>query len=196
MTQSQTDNSVPVPTDDQALLARLRRGELEAGQELMERYHQPLMRYLQRLIGNESIAADLLQRTWADILDNLTRFDARLIGAFKVWIFRIATNKASDYLHGASRDQTPINDGQPSDPAQSTDQAQSARWPAIGLDGVYDSQLPAAIGHLPQICKQVLLLRYYAKMKFVEIADVLGCSLDTVLQRMFYALQKLGQMKD
>ena len=44
---------------------------------------------------------------------------------------------------------------------------------------------------LPESQRQVLLLRYYSNLKFVEIADMLGCPLNTALGRMHKAVLKL-----
>ena len=38
-----------------------------------------------------------------------------------------------------------------------------------------------AIQQLPENQKQVLMLRYYSDLKFIEIAEMLGCPLNTAL---------------
>src|SRR6478736_2049928 len=99
-----------VGESDEALVLRLRNGETAAGQTLVKRYHQPLMRYLQRLTHSDHVAEELHQQTWLSVLDHLEKFDPRTVGAvgtsggggggsggaFKAWLFRIATNKAND----------------------------------------------------------------------------------------------------
>jgi hypothetical protein len=58
-------------------------------------------------------------------------------------------------------------------------------------------KLQKAIAQLPENQRQVLLLRFYSDMKFVEIAEVLGCPLNTALGRVHKAVLKLRQlMKD
>src|SRR5262245_54684479 len=82
---------------DESLVLRLREGENAAGETLVKRYHQPLMRYLQRLTHDDHVAEELHQQTWLSVLDHLERFDASSSsGGFKAWLFRIATNKAND----------------------------------------------------------------------------------------------------
>jgi len=49
---------------------------------------------------------------------------------------------------------------------------------------------------LPEAQKQVLLLRYYSNLKFVEIAQMLGCPLNTALGRMHKAMLKLKQLME
>jgi RNA polymerase sigma-70 factor (ECF subfamily) len=48
-----------------------------------------------------------------------------------------------------------------------------------------------AVERLPVDQKQVFLLREEAGMSFKEIADVLGCPLNTALGRMHYAMEHL-----
>jgi RNA polymerase sigma-70 factor (ECF subfamily) len=59
-----------------------------------------------------------------------------------------------------------------------------------------EEKLRRAIEQLPDSQRQVLLLRYYSGMKFVEIADMLGCPLNTALGRMHKAMLKLKQLME
>jgi len=93
---------------DEQLLERLRDGETAAGEELVRRYCQPLLRYLQRVGGSEQLAEELHQQTWASVLEHIEKFDAKSSGSggFKAWVFRIATNKANDHWRGLGREKT------------------------------------------------------------------------------------------
>ena len=59
-----------------------------------------------------------------------------------------------------------------------------------------EGKLLQAIQQLPENQRQVLMLRYYSGLKFIEIADVLGCPLNTALGRMHKAMLKLKKMMD
>src|SRR5207244_2583032 len=90
---------------DESLVQRLRAGETAAGETLVKRYHQSLMRYLQRLTRSDHVAEELHQQTWLSVLDHLDRFDAgSSSGGFKAWLFRIATNKANDLWRSRGRE--------------------------------------------------------------------------------------------
>jgi RNA polymerase sigma-70 factor (ECF subfamily) len=52
-------------------------------------------------------------------------------------------------------------------------------------------KLRRAIEQLPEPQKQVVMMRYYANLKFHEIAEIVGCPLNTALGRMHKAMQKL-----
>src|ERR671921_43503 len=117
MTAGMSAMSVTQPPDrpaaaspsDEELVALLRDGSPSAGETLVKRHCQPLMRYLQRIVGSDHLAEELHQQTWLSVLDHIDRFDAAAGsgsgGGFKAWLFRIATNKANDFWRARGRDQ-------------------------------------------------------------------------------------------
>jgi RNA polymerase sigma factor (sigma-70 family) len=187
--------SVPVATTgptDEALALRLRAGDAAAGEALAKRYYAPLVRYLHRLTGSDHLAEELHQQTWLSVLEHLGRFDPAASGGggFKAWLFRIATNKTNDHWRSRGRERTATEGLR----RVTEDEAPAA-------DGRLESteqhlKLRRAIDQLPEPQRQVLMLRYYGNLKFVEIAEMLGCPLNTALGRMFKATQKLRQMME
>jgi RNA polymerase sigma-70 factor (ECF subfamily) len=212
-----TEASEPVGIGDELLLERLRGGDAAAGETLVKRYAQPLMRYLHRIAG-EAIAEELHQQTWLSVLDNLDKFDpaagvpkplpsqdldgaglklpvsipvaTQVAGGFKAWLFRIATNKANDHWRSRGREKA-AKEGL----RLVTDES----LPDAGhrLEGTEQEQkLRRAIDQLPEAQRQVLMLRYYSNMKFVDIAKTLGCPLNTALGRVHKAMIKLRQFME
>lgn len=174
---------------DELLIRRLRDGDSKAGEQLVRRYHQPLIRYLQRLCGNDQLAEELHQQTWLSVLEHSSRFDASSGGGgFKAWLFRIATNKANDHWRSHGRERA-AKEG------LKLVVEQVAPHAGHRLEGTeQERKLQRAIELLPEAQRQVLLLRYYANLKFVDIAQMLGCPLNTALGRMHKAMLKLKEM--
>jgi RNA polymerase sigma-70 factor (ECF subfamily) len=129
------------------------------------------------------------QQTWLSVLEHLDRFDPdHCAGGFKAWLFRIATNKANDHWRSRGREKV-AKEGL----RLVTDELH----PAAGerLEGAeQEEKLRRAIERLPEPQRQVLILRYYSNLKFVEIAEILGCPLNTALGRVHKALIKLRQL--
>jgi len=177
-----------VVASDEALVKRLRGGDVAAGEVLARRYYEPLMRYLQRLAGSQA-AEELHQQTWLSVLDHIDRFNpATAGGGFKAWLFRIATNKATDYWRSHGRERAA---------KRGLRLITDAAGPAAGgrLERTEQAErLLRAIEQLPEPQRQVLVLRYYSNLKFVEIADLLGCPLNTALGRMHKAMLKLKEL--
>ena len=180
-----------VSPSDEVLVERLRDGDTPAGEILVQRYCSPLLRYLQRIVGSDHLAEELHQQTWLSVLDHIDRFDrSSSSGGFKAWVFRIATNKANDYWRAAGREKIAKNGLK----LVSDDAMPDA---SHRLDGTEQQvKLKGAIEKLPEAQRQVLMLRYYSNLKFVEIAELIGCPLNTALGRMHKAVLKLRQLMD
>jgi RNA polymerase sigma factor (sigma-70 family) len=176
---------------DEDLLLRLRKGETAAGDTLVKRYHEPLIRYLQRVARNDHLAEELFQKTWLSVLDHLDKFDAKsAAGGFKAWVFRIATNKANDHWRAKGREKIA---------GEGLKLVLDDSMPEAGFRlelTEQEAKLRQAIEQLPESQRQVLMLRYYSNLKFVEIAEMLGCPLNTALGRMHKAMLKLKQLME
>jgi len=192
---------------DEALVGALAAGDLEAGEALIDRYHEPLLRYLNRLTGSASISEDIVQQTWLSVVEHSRQFKptkARLVKgrtgvdevsrqpdavprlpSFKAWLYRIATNKVHDVWRSKAREKR-AHQGVS---VLASDETPDARE---RMD-ITEQQLQVrrAIDKLPDAQKQVVLLRYYSGLSFAEIARMLGCPLNTALGRMHKAVQKL-----
>jgi len=189
--QALSAQSPPAETvPDELLVRQLRDGDPSAGEVLVKRYAPALLRYLQRLARSEHLAEELHQQTWLAVLDNLARFDEKSAGGFKAWLFRIATNKANDVWRSRGRERA-MKDG--------------LRYVSeeVHPDASFrietseeDRKLALAIDQLPAAQRQVLMLRYYSELKFVEIAQILGCPLNTALGRMHKAILKLRELME
>ena len=182
-----SDDATPV--SDETLVRRLRGGDERAGEELAARHCASLMRYLQRLVRSDQLAEELHQQTWTSTLEHLDRFDAGSGGGgFKAWLYRIATNKAHDHWRARGREKS----AQQSLTLITEETAPDASHRLEGAEA--ESSLRAAIEMLPENQKQILLLRYYGNLKFVEIAQMLGCPLNTALGRMHKAMIHLRKL--
>ena len=183
--------------DDGQLVRRLRDGDMAAGDALVDRHTALLLGYLRKLCRNVAIAEELHQATWVSALEHLDRFDpATVVGesnGFKAWLFRIATNKANDHFRRTGRERV-RHERMANDPTVGrigpTGPEADGRSDGLELDEEAD-QLRAAIEELPEPQREVVLLRYFGGLKFTEIADAVGCPLNTALGRMHKAMAKL-----
>jgi RNA polymerase sigma-70 factor (ECF subfamily) len=145
------------------------------------------MRSLQRTAGPRA-ADDLHQQTWLSILSHIDRFVATADGgSFRGWLFRIATNKTKDHWRSLSRERA-AKEG------VSRILDDQAPWAGHAADGAEQQEkLRRAIEQLPDGQRDVLMLRYYSNLKFIDIAAILGCPVNTALTRAHKALIKLRQ---
>ena len=183
------DDTTPADVSDEALVRRLLAGDEWAGEGLAKRHCIALMRYLQRLVRSELVAEELHQQTWTSALENLEKFDVTSGGGgFKAWLYRIATNKAHDHWRSQGREKK-VKEGLR---LVTEEMAPDASHRMEGTEA--EVKLRAAIELLPDNQKEILLMRYYGNLKFVEIAEMLGCPLNTALGRMHKAMIRLRQL--
>jgi RNA polymerase sigma-70 factor (ECF subfamily) len=184
----QVHRPVLAPVSDEQLVEQIRAGKAFAGEDLVRRYYRPLIQYLQRLTASDHLAEDLHQQTWLSVLEHIDRFDAKMTGGFKAWLFRIATNKANDHWRSSRRQRSAKSNLRLIMPTD----APAADGPAEGSEQT--QKLRRAIEMLPENQRQVLTLRYYGELKFVEIAQIIGCPLNTALGRMHKAMLRLKDL--
>lgn len=188
---TQSDAAAVEDPLDEVLVRRLRDGQPSAGETLVRRHHQALHRYLRRLSGSDHLADELHQATWLSVLEHIDKFDATSSGGgFKAWLYRIATNKANDVWRSRGREKSAKQGLR----LVVEEEAPHASHAIEGSE--QKDKLLNAISQLPENQRQVLMLRYYSEMKFVDIAQMLGCPLNTALGRMHKAMLKLKQLMD
>ncbi|MFN0012652.1 MAG: RNA polymerase sigma factor [Phycisphaerales bacterium] len=180
---------------DEALLTAYRKGDENALEVVIRRYHDDLMRFLLRLVGNRAGAEDVFQETFLQIHTSASTFDTSR--RFKPWLFTIAANKGRDHLRrsirrraldlsapvggggGGGEDGTTFVDLLEIDipqPSQGTD------------DDERDRTVQQAIDGMPDILREVLLLAYFQRMSYNQVAEALEIPLGTVKSRLHAAV--------
>jgi RNA polymerase sigma-70 factor (ECF subfamily) len=168
------------------LLARYRRGETAAFDELLARHRGRLFGFLVRMLGERALAQDLFQETFLRFAREAARGKVR--GDAGRWLFTVANRLALDALRRRSRWKMATDD----DADGGEELAGSTAAPDAELAQTEMSErLRQAIARLPLEQRQVLLLRQDGDFTFREIAAMQGVPLGTALARMHRALKTL-----
>ena len=80
--------------EEQQLIARLRRGDEGAFDELVNRHHGALIRMAMGHVADREVAEEVVQDTWMAVIEGLQRFEGR--SSLRTWIFGILIHKAKD----------------------------------------------------------------------------------------------------
>ncbi len=163
---------------DEELMTRVALGDEAALGLLVERYTEPLQRFLQRWTRNRVDAEDLLQDTWVRIARGAKTF--RPNQRFRSWAYRIALNLARD----AHRRRT----------VREAYVANHETAPTRTSEDTID--LRRQVDALPESLRDVLLLRYYAGMTESEMTEVLAIPNGTVKSRLHTAIRRLREGSD
>lgn len=166
---------------DEAIMAAVRAGDLEAVSALFERHHRRLYGLLVCLVGEPATAEDLVQETFLRLLRY--RRSYRLGAPFAPWLVQIARRCAWSSRRAPVH--TPLEDA-----------------PEIGLDAEQiDRQLVreraevvrSVLGTLPSAAREVLLLSRYRGLDHRQIGELLGVRPGTVRVRVHRAMAALRQ---
>lgn len=182
--------------DDAALVAEYLGGRRRAFQELADRYHQRLLNFIYRTIGDRDRAEDLVQETFVRVYRHLHRFDPTK--KFSTWIYTIASNLAKNELRNRSRNPMVLF------------QAIKKNWdadhrPLQWEDTSYSpddlfrkrhlrEQVEKAVAELPEHHRVVFVLREMEGKTYEEISDITGVTLGTVKSRLNRARNRFAQI--
>lgn len=111
--------------DDHALLERLRAGDEQAFETLVDRYDRALRRVARSFVRTDTSADEVVQETWLGVVSGLAAFEGR--SSLRTWIFRILVNRARTR---ATRDARSLPFS-----ALETDEGPAVEPTAFGVDG-------------------------------------------------------------
>lgn len=184
------------PTDEQ-LLAEYVGGQSEGFELLVRRHHQELFRFLARFTGNAAAAEDIVQEAFLQVHLSADSFDR--FRRFKPWLFTIAANKARDMMRSRSRRPEMPLDAQVASGDEEGQRfldflADASHVPSGALEQSEEQELVRTIlAGMPNHLKEVLVLSYYHRFPYKEIAEVLDVPLGTVKSRLHAAVAAFGE---
>lgn len=165
--------------EEELLVVRCQLGERSAFDELVERWHPPLWKYVRRVTGDDDAAQDAVQDVWLRVLRGINRL--RDGSKLRAWLFGIAHHVVMDRLR--SQYASLAVDG-----IDLTNVAVDESSPGLEDD---IATLHHELTQLPVTEREVLTLFYLRELSLVEVAEVLGVPVGTVKSRLFRARQLL-----
>ncbi|WP_373511958.1 RNA polymerase sigma factor [Persicitalea sp.] len=174
---------------DSELVSLYIRGDEKAFEKLVLRHKSRIYTTIYLIVKDQYVAEDLMQDTFIKAVDTIKQGRYNEEGKFLPWIVRIAHNLAIDYFRRDKRYPSVVfEDG--SSVFNTLDFSEDS-VESIQIRQETHEQLREMIQRLPEVQRQVLIMRHYEEMSFQEIADATGVSINTALGRMRYALINL-----
>lgn len=175
--------SLQLTTDDQSLIQRARRGDLEAFNSLVLQYQDSVYHVAYRIMGDPQSASDVVQEAFITAFRRLDTFRG---GSFKAWLMRIATNQCYDELRRIKRRPAtsvedlgdPERDDAPDLPDQSDLPEQVAQQREL------QRAIAQCIQSLGPDQRAVIVMSDIEEMNYQEIADAVGANLGTIKSRL------------
>ncbi|RMH30079.1 MAG: sigma-70 family RNA polymerase sigma factor [Planctomycetota bacterium] len=175
---------------DEELLVLHREGDPTAFRVLMGRHRADLMRFLTRFMGSRQAAEDVFQETFFQVHLSAATFDESR--RFKPWLYTIAANKGRD-LHRRNARKPTVGLSAPLDADSGRTYVDlmelDAPAPGDSIEAAEQDRLvQRAVDALPERQREILLLAYFQKMTYVQIAEVLQIPIGTVKSRLHAAV--------
>src|ERR1044071_7732391 len=179
---------------DEKLVRRAQRGDMIAFEGLVARHRDKIYARAFSMMRNEDDAVDLSQEAWVKGWQRLKQFQGE--SSFVTWMTRIVINLCLDQLRKQKRHRSESIEAMSEESGGVERQMPVVTVnPTAGLERVELRQrIDKALGQLSYEHRTVLVLHEFEEMEYKEIAKVMGCSIGTVMSRLFYARRKLAAL--
>jgi RNA polymerase sigma-70 factor (ECF subfamily) len=183
---------------DEQLLADHVAGDADAFRRLMERHSRELYTFVFRFTRSTAAAEDVVQESFLQIHLSAERFDPSR--RLKPWLFTIGANKARDWLRGRSRQREVALDAKISSEDETGQtfldllaDPGEAPGEVMGADETRQA-VQRAVDRLPPVLREALVLAYFHRFAYKEMADILGIPVGTVKSRLHAAVGAFGKV--
>ncbi|MCW8888678.1 MAG: sigma-70 family RNA polymerase sigma factor, partial [Gammaproteobacteria bacterium] len=171
--------------NDEILFSQFLKGDINAFENLYNRYRESLYTYLLRSSGNHAEADDIYQDAWSRVINARVPFTT---GSFKAYIFKIARNLQIDnhrrsHLHlvGDNEKLEEMADSKPTMERQIDSEDCGER-------------LLGEVAVLPREQRDAFLLKEESGLSLEQIATMLDVGRETIKSRLRYAMKRLREV--
>ena len=179
---------------DESLVKAAQSGDMDAFEELVARHRDKIYARAYSMMRNEDEAIDLSQEAWVKGWQRLIQFQGE--AGFTTWLTRIVINLCLDRLRRRKR--------QHAESIEEMDEESGGverQMPIVTINPTerleraeLRQRIDQALSQLSDAHRAVLVLHEFEGMEYKAIAQTVGCSMGTVMSRLFYARRKLAAL--
>jgi len=182
---------------DAEILTRFAKGEEEAFREIVNRYKNSLYAFLKRFLNQQDLVEDVFQETFLQLFMSIDSFD--MSRPLRPWLFTIAANKAKDALRKQQRTSAVAIGAIADSQEMSFDDVLNTLSSDNQLP--YDSlqrdetalQVRKIIADMPENLREILILAYFNKFSYKQMAKILSIPIGTVKSRLHTAVGRFAK---
>jgi RNA polymerase sigma-70 factor, ECF subfamily len=182
---------------DAELLQRYAKGDEDAFREIVNRYKDSLYAFLRQFLNRPDLVEDVFQETFLQLFTSRKSFDVSR--PLRPWLFTIAANKAKDALRKAHRTTTVPIGTISEDEDMSFDEMLNAleSYNIMPEDELQQTETAARVNELianmPEGLREILILAYFNKFSYKQMADALSIPIGTVKSRLHTAVARFAR---
>jgi RNA polymerase sigma-70 factor, ECF subfamily len=182
---------------DAAVVAQVLAGDKDAFRVLVERHSRSIYRVAYRVTGDPQDSEEIVQETFLRAYKSLERFELR--ANFGTWLYRIAVNRALDYLSSKkvrmqSKDTYQIADEPDSEDGRQIQLPAASPGPdRLLISGEIKKKVALAMSLLTPAERLAFTMRHVEGQSIEEIGQALNLKASAAKNCVFRAVQKLRQ---
>ena len=181
-------------TDDK-LVSLYADGNNEAFDTLLNRHQNRVFTYILRIVKDSEVANDIFQDTFVKAITTIKQNRYSEAGKFGAWITRIAHNLIIHYYRQERSENLQSCDLPDLDILNRKDLSEETIEDKLVTHQIHND-IKRLVKALPELQREVLVMRYYHDMSFKEIADATNVSINTALGRMRYAILNMRRIAE
>lgn len=170
-------------------MLRLKSGDRQAFDAIVERYRDRMVSFAYRMVGNAELAQDVAQETFVRVYKSAGTF--RDDGRLSPWLYRIASNVCLSERTKRAKEALNVDYDTLEDMHDS-----GVLVDEQALASLDNEKLAGAVAKLSSLHKTALIMHIYQGMTYAEIGEAINVPTGTVKSRIFYAIRKLREVLD
>jgi len=182
---------------DAELFDRFAAGEEAAFREIVSRYKNSLYAFLRQFLNRHDLVEDVFQETFLQLFTSRESFDNSR--PLRPWLFTIAANKAKDALRKWQRTSAvPIGTMADSQDLSFDDMLNSVTSDTtMPYDELLKDETASRVGRIiadmPENLREILVLAYFHKFSYKQMAEILSIPIGTVKSRLHTAVGRFAK---
>ncbi len=175
--------------EESELISRCQHGDQEALKEIFNLYHQKVYRIAYGVVRQREDALEIVQEVFIKLYRSIKNFKGR--SNFYTYLYRMTLNQAIDYNRKAKKSPflSPNWEKEPEPIDEET-----RRPDAEAVRKQFEERVRKAMEKLSEDQRATLILREIEGLSYQEIAEVMECSLGTVMSRIHYGRKRLREL--
>ena len=190
-------NRVLKKLTDAELLAHYAAGDEGAFREIVNRYKNSLYGFLRQFLNRQELVEDVFQETFLQVFTSRESFDPDR--PLRPWLFTIAANKAKDALRKSQRTSAiPIGSISESeqmsfDDVLNTLTSDTTRPYEKLEENETAARVAEIIANMPDNLREILILAYFNRFSYKQMAEILSIPIGTVKSRLHTAVARFAK---
>jgi RNA polymerase sigma-70 factor, ECF subfamily len=183
--------------NDMEVMSRYAVGEEGAFEALVNQYKDSVHKFLRRFLNRPDLVDDVLQETFVQLFVSRHTFDPSR--PLRPWLLTIAANKAKDALRRMQRADMTTFGSLCADDGQSIDDMLDVLGhdDHVPCDDLIRDERAATVeqvvAQMPARFREILILAYYQKCSYTELAGILRIPIGTVKSRLHSAVRRFAK---